>query len=159
MFALVSFPFLFGVMFGDIMHGTILFTFATYLCWGNFPPGHQFEMLHWARYLFLLMGLFSFYGGMIYNDFTSIPLNMWAKSCWSENETTKVMESAPNCVFPVGIDPAWFQSKNELVFFNSMKMKISVILGVVQMGFGVCLKASNSIYFKRYVEFAFEFIP
>ena len=30
--AIVSFPFLFGVMFGDIMHGLILLVFSMYLC-------------------------------------------------------------------------------------------------------------------------------
>ena len=27
------------------------------------------------------------------------------------------------------------------------------------MALGVCMKAANSLYFKRYVEFIFEFIP
>ncbi len=38
-------------------------------------------------------------------------------------------------------------------------MKISVIIGVVHMTLGVIIKACNSLYFRRKVEFWFEFIP
>jgi V-type H+-transporting ATPase subunit a len=38
-------------------------------------------------------------------------------------------------------------------------MKISVILGVLQMSLGVCMKGFNALYFKSYVDFFFEFIP
>jgi V-type H+-transporting ATPase subunit a len=38
-------------------------------------------------------------------------------------------------------------------------MKISVILGVIQMSFGIFMKALNALYFGRKVEFFFEFIP
>lgn len=38
-------------------------------------------------------------------------------------------------------------------------MKLSVIIGVVHMTLGVFVKASNTIYFRRKLEFIFEFIP
>lgn len=38
-------------------------------------------------------------------------------------------------------------------------MKLSVILGVLQMSMGVILKAFNSLYFKNYMDFLHEFIP
>lgn len=38
-------------------------------------------------------------------------------------------------------------------------MKISVIIGVVHMTLGVLVKATNSLYYKRKVEFWFETIP
>lgn len=42
---------------------------------------------------------------------------------------------------------------------NSLKMKLSVILGVSQMALGVFMKAINSIKFNSKVDFIFEFIP
>ncbi len=38
-------------------------------------------------------------------------------------------------------------------------MKISVIIAIVHMTLGVCIKASNSLFFKKKVDFFFEFIP
>ena len=37
--AIVSFPFLFGVMFGDIMHGALLLAFSLYLCMSKREKG------------------------------------------------------------------------------------------------------------------------
>jgi len=65
----------------------------------------------------------------------------------------------PDCVYPVGIDPAWYMGKNELAFLNSLKMKLSVIFGVLQMSLGICMKAFNAVYFKNKLDFFFEFIP
>jgi len=45
LFSAVSFPFLFGVMFGDIMHGALLTIFATYLCWAKKTPGSLADTL------------------------------------------------------------------------------------------------------------------
>jgi V-type H+-transporting ATPase subunit a len=38
-------------------------------------------------------------------------------------------------------------------------MKIAVILGVLQMSLGICMKGLNAIYFNRPLDFIFEFIP
>lgn len=50
-------------------------------------------------------------------------------------------------------------AKNELTYMNSLKMKLSVIFGVLQMSLGVFMKAFNSLYYQRYIDFFFEFIP
>jgi V-type H+-transporting ATPase subunit a len=73
-FTCVTFPFLFGVMFGDVMHGALLFIFASILCFSKGEPGSALGELARLKYLFLCMGFFSFYCGWIYNDFTSIPM-------------------------------------------------------------------------------------
>ena len=38
-------------------------------------------------------------------------------------------------------------------------MKLSVIIGVIHMNFGILMKAINSIHFGLYLDFFFEFIP
>jgi V-type H+-transporting ATPase subunit a len=38
-------------------------------------------------------------------------------------------------------------------------MKLSVILGLVQMGFGVILKACNAVFVGSRLDFFFEFVP
>ena len=45
-----------------------------------------------------------------------------------------------DCVYPIGIDPKWYAATNELAFLNSFKMKMSVIIGVLQMILGLFLK-------------------
>ena len=37
-FAIVTFPFLFGIMFGDVYHGSMLFIFSTILCFSERKP-------------------------------------------------------------------------------------------------------------------------
>jgi len=71
------------------------------------------------------MGVFSTFCGFIYNDFSSVPLTVFGKGCYEDGEAVD-----KECVQPFGIDPAWYMSKNELTYQNSLKMKISVILGV-----------------------------
>lgn len=38
-------------------------------------------------------------------------------------------------------------------------MKLSVIIAVVHMTLGVFVKASNALYYKKYMDFFFEFLP
>ena len=45
------------------------------------------------------------------------------------------------------------------MFFNSLKMKFAVIIGVIHMLFGIFLKGVNAVYFKNAVDIIFEFIP
>ena len=83
------------------------------------------------RYILLMMGFFATYCGFMYNDFVSIPLNIW-DSCY-DYKTGEKFKSNPHCVYPAGIDPVWFVAKQEITFSNSMKMKLAVIFGVCHM--------------------------
>ena len=57
------------------------------------------------------------------------------------------------------MDPKWYVASNELAFFNSFKMKISVIFGVAQMMCGIIIRGLNAVYFKKPLDFICEFIP
>jgi V-type H+-transporting ATPase subunit a len=174
-FAIVTFPFLFGIMFGDIGHGFVLFLVGAMLCLFEEPlRARGMEGVLQMRYLALLMGLFATFAGLIYNDLMAIPVWIW-DSCYDiqeihvkqapnekEGEHMRIPFKTtfkPDCVYPVGIDPTWHLGSNELAYLNSLKMKISVILGVLQMGMGVFMKALNAIYRKSSVDFWFEFVP
>jgi V-type H+-transporting ATPase subunit a len=137
-FACVTFPFLFGVMFGDMGHGFVLFLVGAIMCIFNDmvvarAPGAA--PIFAVRYLFLLMGLFATFCGIVYNDFMAIPIFAF-DSCYEIHDDDhhpghKEAVLIPDCVYPIGIDPTWYLAHNELTYMNSLKMKISVILGVM----------------------------
>lgn len=57
------------------------------------------------------------------------------------------------------MDPTWFLDANDILTVqNSMKMKISVIIGVLHMSMGIVVKGLNSIYFKQRLIFCTEVI-
>jgi V-type H+-transporting ATPase subunit a len=77
LFGIVTFPFLFGVMFGDIGHGFLLFLFGTFLCLGaEVLKGGALGGIVQARYLIVLMGVFATFHGIMYNDFMSLPVEL-----------------------------------------------------------------------------------
>lgn len=61
-----------------------------------------------------------------------------------------------DCVYPFGVDPAWYLDPNSLTFFNSIKMRTSVIIGVVHMSMGVMVKGFNAVANKQRIVFIFE---
>ena len=154
-FSIVTFPFLFGVMFGDIGHGLILFILAS-LVWLNYQKLELLKPLYGIRYLLLLMGFFSLFWGILYNDFMSLPLELW-NSCYDEK--SKYVLKIQDCTYPFGIDHKWYVSQNQLIFINSLKMKLSIILGVSHMLLGIVLKSFNAIYNSEFIEYIFEFWP
>lgn len=110
LYTCITFPFLFGVMYGDIGHGSVIALVGLTFCW--FGPlivkkVPDLEGLYTYRYMFTLMGLFAVFCGTMYNDFMSLPLNLFG-SCYNL-ETGKKLDV--DCVYPVGVDPAWFLTK------------------------------------------------
>jgi len=161
LFTIITFPFLFGIMFGDIGHGTLLLLISIYICVKKkdiYNSNSILKDLLNFRYLLLIMGFFSLFCGLIYNDFMGIPISIF-NSCYENDVITKKVVRKNRCIYPIGMDPKWYSSHNELAFFNSFKMKWSVIVGVFQMVIGIILRGLNNIYFKDNLGFFFEFIP
>ena len=165
-FTIITFPFLFGVMYGDIGHGLMLLIFAIYLClYNNSLTKTALKPILFVRYFLLLMGFFATFCGLLYNDFLSVPFDfgtcydLKGKANGDYIERKKIDNEGNYCKYKFGLDPVWYTASNELAFVNSLKMKISVILGVFQMVIGIILKGANSIHYKNYSEFIFIFLP
>eukprot|EP00543_Licmophora_paradoxa_P002448 CAMPEP_0202454424 /NCGR_PEP_ID=MMETSP1360-20130828/12157_1 /ASSEMBLY_ACC=CAM_ASM_000848 /TAXON_ID=515479 /ORGANISM="Licmophora paradoxa, Strain CCMP2313" /LENGTH=884 /DNA_ID=CAMNT_0049073733 /DNA_START=131 /DNA_END=2785 /DNA_ORIENTATION=+ len=175
LFTAATFPFLFGVMYGDIGHGTFLFLAGAYLVVNekkndNARLGEMAAGMHSGRYMILMMGFFAIYAGFIYNDMFSLGLNLFGSRWYFDGEETNSVEAgagglslggygSSESVYPFGLDPVWHIAANELLFFNSFKMKLSVVFGIIQMFAGTCLKGMNAIYFGESLDFFFEFVP
>jgi V-type H+-transporting ATPase subunit a len=163
-FTIVTFPFLFGMMFGDVGHGIMLFIFAVYLCikedtFSKMKLNEMVKTCFDGRYLLLLMALGAIYCGALYNEVFSVPLDIFG-SRWQYYDNEQFAEwTHPSIAYPFGVDPAWKGAKNELLYYNSIKMKLSIIFGVVHMVFGILLSALNGIYFKKPYNIWFEFVP
>eukprot|EP00923_Selenidium_pygospionis_P014360 GHVN01024654.1.p1 GENE.GHVN01024654.1~~GHVN01024654.1.p1 ORF type:complete len:851 (-),score=147.66 GHVN01024654.1:264-2816(-) len=166
---MVTFPFLFGVMYGDIGHGGCLCLASSWLLWNadklSKSKNELVQMLVGGRYIIFMMSWFAFYAGFLYNDFFSLGLNLCGTRYMDggdgprPGQKVSIPSDSRPFPYPFGFDPEWKGALNEIVFFNSFKMKFSVIVGLVQMGAGVCNKALNAIHFKSHLDFFFEFVP
>lgn len=176
-FNLVTFPMLFGIMYGDVGHGTILFLVGMWAIYNSDnlrrKNGMLEQLLFNGRYLFAMMGFFAIYMGLLYNDLFSVGLDIFGsryKEIAIEGETGEKQAAIYEPLFdtensggmgpyPFGLDPAWHGAANELTFVNSMKMKISVIVGVTQMTVGLLLRFSNAVHEGNKIDFICECCP
>lgn len=159
---IVTFSYQFGVMFGDVAHGFCILIFAIYLIQKEEKLKESTAGIAALklRYLLLMLGIFSVYCGFIYNDFIGLKL-IGIGSCYTAqaNGIKEIYNRDDKCVYPVGFDWVWGKSANELVFSNSFKMKLSIIIGVIHMTLGLVFKALNNIHDSDYITLFFECIP
>jgi len=166
-------------MFGDYGHGSLLLFLGAVMVLfeEKLSPMLGKEVMQ-QRYMFFLMGFFSCYNGLLYNEWFAIPYP-WFKSCYvtsplpepaiSGTNVFPYVDFAPGvttlkyddtlCVYPFGMDPTWFlDTQDILVVQNSMKMKLSVIIGVLHMSMGVVTKGLNALYMRNNMVFWTEVV-
>ena len=81
-FAMITFPFFFGMMFGDYGHGSLIFFLGLMLTmFYNQLKGTGLKAILPFRYFMLALGMCSMYNGLLYNEFFAIP-NDWFGTCF-----------------------------------------------------------------------------
>ncbi|KAG6016384.1 H(+)-transporting V0 sector ATPase subunit a [Claviceps pusilla] len=166
----VTFPFLFAVMFGDFGHAIIMLSAAlAMIYWEKSLKKVSFElfaMIFYGRYIALVMAVFSIFTGLIYNDVFSKSMTLFP-SAWHyprpehfEPGQTIVAELNNNGYrYPFGLDWAWHGTENTLLFSNSYKMKMSIILGWAHMTYSLCFAYINAKHFKKPIDIWGNFVP
>ncbi len=165
---IVTFPFLFAVMFGDFGHGTIMFCAALAMIYFEGPMSKTklnelVAMAFYGRYIMLMMGMFSIYTGLIYNDAFSKALTLFP-SQWDWPQDFKEGQTVQatlkdNYRYPFGLDWSWHGTDNELLFSNSFKMKLSILMGWTHMTYSLCLSFINARHFKSPIDIWGNFVP
>lgn len=131
--------------------------------------GEIFGMAFGGRYVILLMSIFSLYTGLIYNEFFSVPMTIFGGTRFvCPSDANKSFEECPESgtvglhstgPYAFGADPIWHGTRSELPFFNSMKMKMSILFGVTHMMLGLFVSAANFLYNKDMLSLICEFVP
>lgn len=168
--SMVTFPFMFGMMFGDMGHGSIILMMGLFLTlMADKLRSTALAPALMGRYILLMMGFCSTYCGFIYNEFFALSLNLF-DSCYdlesrTQQETAGVpygeytyMRKGYECNYPMGVDPVWALSTNKLTYTNNIKMKLAVIFGVLHMTIGILIKGTNTLYHRQWASFVTEVI-
>jgi V-type H+-transporting ATPase subunit a len=166
---IVTFPFLFAVMFGDLGHGFLMVCAASAMIYWEKPlkkvRDELFSMAFYGRYIMLMMGIFSIYTGFIYNDVFSKSLSMFPSAWewdlpegWHENITVTAKLKG-DYRYPFGMDWMWHGTENDLLFSNSYKMKLSILMGWCHMTYSLCLSYINARHFKTPIDIWGVFVP
>ncbi|XP_049705433.1 V-type proton ATPase 116 kDa subunit a 1 [Helicoverpa armigera] len=171
---LITFPFLFSMMFGDMGHGLILVGFGSWMCKNEKlfisqrSTNEIWNIFFGGRYVILMMGLSSMFTGFVYNDLfskafcltSSYWLNIHSVEDLAKDEYFDLNPSfETGRPYMFGKDPIWTLAKNKIMFENSTKMKLSIIVGIIHMIFGISLSFFNYRYFRRTYSIFLQFIP
>lgn len=145
-FQVAIFPFLFGMMFGDALHGLILLVIALYMIKKEktMVVPEILQMVFDGRYALLVCAPWCIFFGLLYSDFGGLTIPLFPSQF---NVHHDGVTKNPNYTYPFGVDPAWHKSEEVgTAFLNSYKMKLSIIVGFMHMSLGSCISILNSIY-------------
>lgn len=168
LYTVITFPFLFAVMFGDFGHGFLMALTATAMILAEkklqkTKLDELTYMAFYGRYIMLMMGIFSMYTGFIYNDIFSRSFTIFSSQWkWPDDIRPGQMVEASlkqGYRYPIGLDWNWHEAQNSLLFTNSLKMKMSILLGWAHMTYALCLQYINARHFKSRVDIFGNFIP
>ena len=96
---------------------------------------------------------------MLYNDTFGLMADVFGTAYDTPTAGESRARISPGAVYPFGLDPAWHKTSNELSFSNSYKMKLSIILGVLQMSLGLFCSLLNGLHFKSELDVWCDFVP
>jgi V-type H+-transporting ATPase subunit a len=149
-FSIFTFPMLFGCMFGDVFHGLILLGLS-YLCIRYYHKLNKkydsIQLILDGRYVLLLSSLGAIFFGFLYSDFGSVPIRLFASQFDVER------------TYPFGIDYKWLEAENSMEFLNSVKMKMSIIIGFFHMNLGIVISFMNALHFRNKIDLIGLLIP
>lgn len=106
-YTIITFPFLFSCMFGDLGHGCIMlmaglwFVLREKNLQARNIKDEIFNMFFGGRYIILLMGLFSIHAGIIYNDMFAKSFNIFG-SGWKNPYNASEIEGWINRTEQIG---------------------------------------------------------
>ncbi|KJR85383.1 V-type H+-transporting ATPase subunit I [Sporothrix schenckii 1099-18] len=166
---IVTFPFLFAVMFGDFGHAVIMLSAALAMIYWEKPlkkvTFELFAMVYYGRYIALVMAVFSVFTGLVYNDVFSKSMTLFP-SAWEwdvppnfRDGMTVSAKLKGSYRYPFGLDWMWHGTENDLLFSNSYKMKMSIILGWAHMTYSLCFSYINARHFKKTIDIWGNFVP
>ena len=165
---IVTFPFLFAIMFGDAGHGFLMTCAALAMIYWERPLQRSklddlFSMAFYGRYIMLMMGAYSMFTGLIYNDMFSQSLSLFP-SQWQFDKVEKPGEMVNAHLkdgyrYPFGLDWGWHGTSNELLFGNSYKMKLAILMGWVHMTYSLMWSLVNARHFKSKIDIWGNFVP
>ena len=105
-YTIITFPFLFAVMFGDAGHGCIMLGFGLWMCIKEKQlESRKIDSEIWkiffaGRYLITIMAIFSIFTGFIYNDIFSKSLNVFGSSFQVYQSEERIMSVKNEMIDP-----------------------------------------------------------
>lgn len=145
LFTMITFPLLFGSMFGDVGHGLILLIISILLIKKPFIRKYHemIGLLVNGRYMLLVCSIYSIYFGILYSEFFGISISVFKYKN----------------INLIGFDPNYHHMKEGLNILNSLKMKISILIGTLHMFIGLIINSMNCYLLNDKISFICKTLP